>query len=78
MEETDEPRISIPDSGIRDVSRDRQGRQAGGIILCTRERFDCMDLKISDDVIERIRGMENKRNVVDVYHQYPSQDRLTH
>lgn len=30
MEETDEPRISIPDSGIRDVSRDRQGGQLAG------------------------------------------------
>ena len=54
--------------GYKLYRRDRQDSQGGGVALYLRERFDCTALTVSDDVVEslwvRIKGMENKRDVV--------------
>jgi len=59
--------------GYRLFRRDRQSRRCGGVALYVRERFDCIALTVSGDVVEslwvRIRGMENNGDViVDVCH----------
>jgi len=46
--------------GYRLFRRDRQGRRGGGVARYIRERFDCIALTVSDNVVEslwvRIRG----------------------
>lgn len=46
--------------GYKLFRRDRQGRRGGGIALCVRECFDCLEFNDGDDRVEclwiRIRG----------------------
>jgi len=68
--------------GYRLFKRGSQGRRGRGAALYVTERFDCTAFTVEDDMVEslwvRIRGMENKADVVaGVYYQSSSQDDST-
>ncbi|PKU47346.1 adaptin ear-binding coat-associated protein 1 [Limosa lapponica baueri] len=59
--------------------RDRQGRRGGGVALCIRECFDCIELDSCDDKVGclwvRMKGKANKRDfVLGICYRPPNQD----
>lgn len=69
----------VATDGYRLLSRDRQDRPGGGVVLYVKERLDYMELAVGGGNVEilwvRIKGKTNKGDVVvGVYERQPSQD----
>jgi len=65
--------------GYKLFRKDRQGKRSGGVALCVRDCFDCIELEDCDDKVEclwvKMRGKANKADIlVGVCYRPPNQD----
>jgi len=64
----DSPDWSAAMDGYKLFRRDRQGKRGGGVALCVRECFSCIELDDCDDKVEclwvKMRGKANKADIL--------------
>ncbi|PKU40561.1 adaptin ear-binding coat-associated protein 1 [Limosa lapponica baueri] len=66
-------------NGYQLFRRDRQGRRGGGVAVCVRDIFECLEVNNGNDSVEclwvRIKGKANKADsTVGVYYRPSNQD----